>query len=67
MTIATGTTNMDAQTVLCTLKGSIGEVRNELATGSTITAAYAFEGKQQDIIGFAGSGTTWAVIYKRHI
>jgi len=65
MSVAVGSTNIDAQTTLISLKGTLAEIRAELAAGTAAEAAYTSHRCKSlnDVVGFAGSGTTWAVIY----
>ena len=64
MGVAVGSTEIDAQDMLVSLKGTLAEVRAELAAGAVAGVNFRCINVDKALKTLAGSGTTWAVFYK---
>jgi hypothetical protein len=66
MAVAAGSTNVDATHTLISLKGTLAEVRAELAAGTAAEAlktGLRCKNVREALGNLAGSGTTWGLLY----
>jgi hypothetical protein len=63
MTVTYGSTKYTAQSCICTLDGTLAEVRAELAAG-TAAGAYRWRGARADLLSISGTAAAAMAVYK---